>query len=85
LPWDRAGHDAIFEPNLFLYHAYPGGISQSAPLYRLAPQLLHQAAELIADCPREAGCPSCVGSASETGERGKEVAARFLAATLESR
>jgi len=70
---------ATFEPNLYLYDTYPGGIGQSAPLYRLAPQLLRQTAELLAGCGCEAGCPSCVGPTGEIGERGKEVAARILA------
>ena len=70
---------ATFEPNLYLYDAYPGGIGQSAPLYRMAPQLLRQTAELLAACGCEAGCPSCVGPSGEIGERGKEVAARILA------
>jgi len=69
---------ATFEPNLYLYDVYPGGIGQSAPLYRLAPQLLRQTAELLAACGCEAGCPSCVGPTGEVGERGKEVAARIL-------
>jgi DEAD/DEAH box helicase domain-containing protein len=67
------------EPNLYLYDAYPGGIGLSAPLYRLAPQLLRQTAELIAGCRCDAGCPACVGPPGEIGERGKEVAARILA------
>jgi DEAD/DEAH box helicase domain-containing protein len=67
------------EPNLYLYDAYPGGIGLSAPLYRLAPQLLRQTAELIAGCSCDAGCPACVGPAGEIGHRGKEVAARILA------
>ena len=70
---------ATFEPNLYLYDTYPGGIGQSAPLYRLTSQLLRQTAELLAGCACEAGCPSCVGPAGEIGERGKEVAARILA------
>ena len=69
---------AAYEPNLYLYDAYPGGIGQSAPLYRLTPQLVKQTAGLIAECPCESGCPSCVGPAGEIGERGKEVAARIL-------
>jgi DEAD/DEAH box helicase domain-containing protein len=69
---------ATFEPNLYLYDTYPGGIGQSAPLYRMAPQLLRQTAELLAACGCEAGCPSCVGPAGEIGARGKEVAARIL-------
>jgi DEAD/DEAH box helicase domain-containing protein len=68
-----------FEPNLYLYDAYPGGIGQSEPLYRHAVQLLRQTAELLAGCGCEAGCPSCVGPQGEIGERGKEVAARLLA------
>ena len=69
-----------FEPNLFLYDAYPGGIGQSAPLFRLTSKLLAHTADLLTQCPCEAGCPSCVGPVGEVGERGKEAAAAFLAA-----
>jgi DEAD/DEAH box helicase domain-containing protein len=75
---DISGGLETFEPNLYLYDMYPGGVGQSAPLYRLAPRLLKQTAELLAGCGCEAGCPSCVGPAGEVGERGKEVAARML-------
>jgi DEAD/DEAH box helicase domain-containing protein len=75
---DVSGALETFEPNLYLYDMYPGGVGQSAPLYRLAPRLLKQTAELLAACGCEAGCPSCVGPAGEVGERGKEVAARML-------
>ena len=30
-----AGGLVAFEPNLYLYDNYPGGVGQSAPLYRL--------------------------------------------------
>jgi DEAD/DEAH box helicase domain-containing protein len=73
---------ATFEPNLYLYDMYPGGVGQSAPLYRLAPRLLQQTADLLAACGCEAGCPSCVGPVGEVGERGKEVAAKILKALL---
>jgi DEAD/DEAH box helicase domain-containing protein len=75
---ETAGGLATFEPNLYLYDMYPGGVGQSAPLYRLAPRLLRQTAELIAACGCEAGCPSCVGPVGEVGEKGKEVAGRIL-------
>jgi DEAD/DEAH box helicase domain-containing protein len=75
---DISGGLETFEPNLYLYDMYPGGVGQSAPLYRLAPRLLKQTAELLAACACEAGCPSCVGPAGEVGERGKEVAALIL-------
>jgi DEAD/DEAH box helicase domain-containing protein len=74
-----AGGLAAFEPNLYFYDSYPGGVGQSAPLFRFAPQLLRQTAELIAACPCEVGCPSCVGPVGEVGERGKQAAARILA------
>jgi DEAD/DEAH box helicase domain-containing protein len=75
---DIAGTVTAFEPNLYLYDNYPGGIGQSAALYKLAPRLLDGAAKLLAACPCEAGCPSCVGPIGEVGERGKEVAGRIL-------
>ncbi len=71
-----------FEPNLYLYDNYPGGIGQSAPLHRLACVLLERTAELLDACPCEVGCPSCVGPSGEVGERGKEAARRMLAALL---
>jgi DEAD/DEAH box helicase domain-containing protein len=76
---DETAGGGAFQPNLYLYDMYPGGVGQSAPLYRLTPQLLRQTAELVAACPCEAGCPSCVGAPGETGERAKEVAVRILA------
>src|ERR1035441_1834362 len=74
-----AGGLEVFEPNLYLYDMYPGGVGQSAPLYRLAPELLRQTAGLLAARACEAGRPSCAGRTGETGERGKLVAARILA------
>jgi DEAD/DEAH box helicase domain-containing protein len=73
-----AGAVERFEPNLYLYDAYPGGVGQSAPLYRMADTLLRQTAELLAGCPCESGCPSCVGPTGEIGTRGKESARRIL-------
>jgi DEAD/DEAH box helicase domain-containing protein len=67
-----------YEPDLFLYDAYPGGVGQSAPLFRLAALLLARTLDLIRSCPCEHGCPSCVGPVGEIGERGKEAAAAFL-------
>jgi DEAD/DEAH box helicase domain-containing protein len=74
-----AGALTAFEPNLYLYDAYPGGIGQSGPLYRMAGQLLAQTAELLDGCGCDSGCPSCVGPIGEVGERGKTVARAILA------
>src|SRR5712675_24580 len=68
----------FFEPNLYLYDAYPGGIGFSEPLYRAHNLLLAKTRELLAACPCENGCPSCVGPAGERGERAKEAALAIL-------
>ncbi len=68
----------FFEPNLYLYDAYPGGIGFSEPLYRVHDLLLRRTRELIAACPCENGCPSCVGPRGEKSERAKEVALAIL-------
>ena len=70
--------EAFFEPNLYIYDAYPGGIGISEPLYRACDALLHRALELISTCPCENGCPSCVGPAADRNERTKEVALQIL-------
>ncbi len=67
-----------FEPDLFLYDAYPGGIGLSAPLFKLTLKLLERAAGMIRSCGCEEGCPACVGPIGEVGERGKEAALRIL-------
>ena len=69
----------MFEPDLYLYDNYPGGIGQSAPLFKMVGRLLRAASDLIASCGCEAGCPSCVGPIGEIGDRGKEAAGRILA------
>jgi DEAD/DEAH box helicase domain-containing protein len=68
----------FFEPNLYLYDAYPGGIGFSEPLFRVHDLLLRRTRELIAACPCEQGCPSCVGPAGEKSEKTKEVALKLL-------
>ena len=69
-----------YEPQIFIYDAYPGGIGLSEPLYRLHDRLLAESHGLIVKCPCRDGCPSCVGPAGEVGSRGKEVALAILAA-----
>jgi DEAD/DEAH box helicase domain-containing protein len=71
-----------WEPDLFLYDSYSGGVGLSAPLYRLTDRLLTQSRELIEGCGCDAGCPACVGPVGEIGERGKEVALEILAKLL---
>jgi DEAD/DEAH box helicase domain-containing protein len=81
---DVAATREFFEPNLYMYDAYPGGIGFSEPLYRVHDLLLRRTQELISACLCENGCPSCVGPAGEKSERTKEAALAILAALLPS-
>ena len=66
------------EPNVFIYDNYPGGIGFSKPLYDMHGLLLERTRDLIAGCPCESGCPSCVGPEGHTGRHAKAVASRIL-------
>jgi DEAD/DEAH box helicase domain-containing protein len=69
-----------YEPHVFIYDAYPGGIGLSEPLYAMHERLLAESQSLIAACPCRDGCPSCVGPVGEVGSRGKQVALAILQA-----
>jgi DEAD/DEAH box helicase domain-containing protein len=77
---DRISRDAkeFFEPNLYLFDAYPGGIGFSEPLYRAHDILMQRTRQLIVACECEAGCPSCVGPAGDLAPRTKEAALAIL-------
>ena len=68
----------FFEPNLYLYDAYPGGIGFSEPLFRTHDLLLKQTHGLIASCACEQGCPSCVGPFTDLTPHAKQVALAIL-------
>jgi DEAD/DEAH box helicase domain-containing protein len=68
----------FFEPNLYLFDAYPGGIGFSAPLFHVHALLLRKTRELITACGCEQGCPSCVGPAGDLAPRAKESALAIL-------
>jgi DEAD/DEAH box helicase domain-containing protein len=69
----------FFEPTLYLFDSYPGGIGLSEPLFGMHESLIQQTRELITGCSCDSGCPSCVGPAGETGARAKEAALAILA------
>ena len=68
----------FFEPNLYLFDAYPGGIGFSEPLFRAHDLLVQKTRELISACECERGCPSCVGPAGDLAPRAKEAALAIL-------
>jgi DEAD/DEAH box helicase domain-containing protein len=68
----------FFEPNLYLYDAYPGGIGFSEPLFHAHDLLMQKTRELISSCECEQGCPSCIGPAGDLAPLAKEAALAIL-------
>jgi DEAD/DEAH box helicase domain-containing protein len=68
----------LFEPTLFLYDNYPGGMGFSHQLFDDTRVLLEKTMRLISKCECRYGCPSCVGPIKEMGEKSKEVALALL-------
>ncbi len=77
--------DLQFEPNIFIYDNFPGGIGLSPSLFDLEEQLLRQSMSTIEACPCQEGCPSCVGPSKESGEQAKQVALKILESLKEDR
>jgi DEAD/DEAH box helicase domain-containing protein len=48
-------------PTMIVYDRYPGGLGYSEKGFARIEQLLAVCREMVADCPCESGCPSCVG------------------------
>ncbi|MGE5558394.1 MAG: DEAD/DEAH box helicase [Bacillota bacterium] len=49
-------------PTLYVYDKYPGGLGYALQMYERAEEILTACLDLIAACPCQKGCPSCVGS-----------------------
>jgi DEAD/DEAH box helicase domain-containing protein len=71
-----------FEPNIFIYDNYPGGIGLSPSLFALEDRLLDHALKTLDACPCRDGCPSCVGATNESGRDAKRVAREILVRLL---
>jgi DEAD/DEAH box helicase domain-containing protein len=67
-----------FQPTLFLYDAYPGGVGLSSTLYSRRNELLRGTLSAIEQCACSRGCPSCVGPPGAVGEQAKQDAVRLL-------
>jgi DEAD/DEAH box helicase domain-containing protein len=66
------------EARIFVYDNYPGGVGFSAPLFRMHHALIVATKDLIAGCPCEKGCPSCVGPIADAGLPTKLAVLRML-------
>src|SRR6187397_1758304 len=65
-------------PTIYLYEAVPGGVGLSERLWKRHDELLAGAAELIAGCGCDAGCPACTGPRLEPNVDAKRLALRLL-------
>ena len=77
---DHLSPDTIeeFEPTIFIYESYPGGVGFSTQIFDDHERLLRDTLGLISRCPCSHGCPSCVGPTKEVGLNSKEVAMALL-------
>ena len=71
---DTGSESATFNPTIFIYDNFPGGIGLSRPLYEIRARVLSETGRLIRMCSCEDGCPSCVGPMVKA----KEVALALL-------
>lgn len=55
-------HPQVGAAAVFIYDSVPGGIGLTRQAFAMAEELLTRTRELIASCPCETGCPSCVHS-----------------------
>ncbi len=67
-----------FDPTIFIFDSYPGGIGFSELLYREHFNLLSAVRSLIEKCPCAYGCPSCVGPTLEVGKTAKEIVPKIV-------
>ncbi|MGC9325073.1 MAG: DEAD/DEAH box helicase, partial [Desulfomonilia bacterium] len=72
-----------YDPTVFIFDAYPGGIGFSDLLYEQHTGLMEAVRALIHSCGCEHGCPMCVGPVLEAGPSAKE-AARMILTLFES-
>jgi DEAD/DEAH box helicase domain-containing protein len=65
-------------PTIYLYEAVPGGVGMSERLFDRHDELVAGAAELIAGCGCESGCPACTGPRLERDVDARALALRLL-------
>lgn len=67
-----------FDPTVFLYDSFPGGVGFASRLFERHADLVARTRALVDACGCESGCPGCVGPVGEVSERGKDVARAVL-------
>jgi DEAD/DEAH box helicase domain-containing protein len=65
-------------PTIYLYESVPGGVGLSERLWQRHDELVAGAADLIASCACDAGCPACTGPRLEPDIDARALALRLL-------
>ncbi|HQP29974.1 MAG TPA: DUF1998 domain-containing protein, partial [Deltaproteobacteria bacterium] len=73
-----------YDPTVFIFDAYPGGVGFAENLFERHHELIHGVRALLTNCPCEHGCPMCVGPTLEVGPTAKEAALAILGLMIES-
>jgi DEAD/DEAH box helicase domain-containing protein len=76
----RSPHNG--SPTVYLYEAVPGGVGLSERLHDRHCELVAGAADLIAGCGCDSGCPACTGPRLEPDVDAKALALRLLGALM---
>jgi len=90
--WDLGGVSTPFHPDVagpvvIVHEAFPSGVGIAAKLYATAGLWAQAARDLVARCPCERGCPSCVLSprcGNQNRPMDKQAAGRILAALADA-
>jgi len=69
----KNGNAQHFDPHIFIYEKYPGGIGLSQPLFEQHDMLIQKAKDLLQNCPCKYGCPSCISPILNNGDVVKEL------------
>jgi DEAD/DEAH box helicase domain-containing protein len=78
----RSPHNG--SPTVYLYESVPGGVGLSERLHDRHDELVAGAADLIAGCGCDSGCPACTGPRLEPDVDAKALALRLLGALLQT-
>jgi len=73
-----------YDPTVFIFDAYPGGVGFAENLFERHHELIHGVRRLLTACPCEHGCPMCVGPTLEVGPSAKDAALAILGLMIAS-
>lgn len=71
-----------FDPSLFLFDHFPGGVGLAPRLYEEREELLRRARALLESCACDDGCPSCIGPETSGSSNGRKRTALDLLSAL---